>query len=286
MRIGNKYDINRLRDYSSLFSRSEVSRWYKNDWSSLRFKIDRYDPVILKKHYSYLSYLKQIYRILERFYPNEYVYKNEFITKWLMHEIGLENSIIFSEFRLGKAVADLAMFNGVSKVFEIKTLLDKETRLNNQLEQYSRLFNEVYLVVPEVKSHLYLRRDVATGIIAYDNTNNSFSLLREAVCCKHDIEVDVLMEVLHTHEYVKIVEQYFGYRPKFDDFTKFRVCKELIGKIPADILSKQFVTLMKSRQIHNVFSKKEFQFNQLFLAMNYTPNQKQHLLSNLSTTIC
>ena len=286
MRIYKNYDINRLRDYSSLFSRSEVSRWYKNDLSFLRLKIDRYDSVIFDKKCSYLSYLKKIYRILERFYPNEYVYKNELITKWLMKEIGLENSIIFSEFKLGKAVADLAMFNGVSKVFEIKTLLDKETRLNNQLEQYCRLFNEVYLVVPEVKSHLYLKRDIATGIIAYDHANSSFSLLRQAVCCKNDIKVDVLMEVLHTHEYIKIVEQYFGYRPKFDDFTKFRVCKDLISKIPPDILSKQFVTLMKARQIHNVFSKKEFQFNQLFLAMNYTANQKQQLLSNLSTTIC
>ncbi len=286
MRIGQKYDINRLREYSSLFSRSEVSRWYKNDWSSLRLKIDRYDSAVLEKQCSYLFYLKQVYRVLERFYPNEYVYKNEFITKWLMQEIGLESSIIFSEFRLGKAVADLAMFNGVSKVFEIKTLLDKETRLDNQLKQYCRLFNEVYLVVPEVKSHLYLKRDIATGIIAYDHTNKSFSLLRQAICCKKDIDVDILMEVLHTHEYVQIVEQHFGYRPKFDDFSKFRVCKEFISKIPADILSKQFVAHMKARRIHNAFSKKEFQFNQLFLAMNYTANQKQQLLSNLSTTIC
>ena len=286
MRIGKKYDINRLRDYSSLFSRSEVSRWYKNDWSSLKLKIDRYDSAIIEKQHSYLFYVKQIYRVLERFYPNEYVYKNEFITKWLMQEVSLENAIIFSEFRLGKAVADLAMFNGVSKVFEIKTLLDKETRLSNQLEQYRRLFNEVYLVVPEVKSHLYMKRDAVTGIITYDHVTNTFSLLRQAVCCKNDIDVDVLMEVLHTHEYVKIVEQYFGYRPKFDDFTKFRVCKELIGKIPADVLSKEFVMLMKARRINNVFSKREFQFNQLFLAMNYTANQKQQLLSNLSATIC
>ena len=273
MRIGKKYDINRLRDYSSLFSRSEVNRWYKSDWSSLRLKIDRHDPTIIEKQHSYLFYIKQIYRVLEKFYPNEYVYKNEFITKWLMQEIGLEQSIVFSEFRLVKAVADLAVFNGVSKVFEIKTLLDKETRLSNQLVQYCRLFNEVYLIVPEVKSHLYMKRDITTGIIAYDHITHSFSLLRQAVCCKRDIEVDVLMEVLHTHEYVKIVEQYFGFRPKFNDFTKFRVCKALIEKIPADVLSEEFVMLMKARRINNVFSKKEFQFNQLFLAMNYTANQ-------------
>lgn len=56
-------------------------------------------------------------------------------------------------------------------------------------------------------------------------------------------------------------------------------------QIPMDILNKQFVALMKARRIHNVFSKKDRQFNQLFLSMNYTATQKRQLLYNLSTTI-
>jgi len=284
MRLAKKYHINQLRDYSSLYSRAEVNRWHKKDWSSLRMKINRYDNSVLQKGLSYLSYLKQIYRILAKFYPNEYVYKNEFIGKWLLHELGVANSVVFSEFRLGKAVADLAMFNGNSKVFEIKTLLDKETRLDNQLEQYDQLFNEVYLIVPEVKSHVYSKRDSSKGIIIYNEINNSFSLIRRAQC-KQDINVDILMEVLHTHEYVTMVEQYFGEKPKFNDFNKFRICKELIKNIPKDIVSKQFVTLMKTRRVYNSFSKRESQFNQLFLSMNYTNNQKRQILSNLSAII-
>jgi hypothetical protein len=285
MRLDEKYDIDQLRDYSSLFSRSEAIRWFKNDWSSLRLKINRYDHSVLQRNISYLAYLKQVYKVLGRFYPNEYVYKNEFIGKWLLKEIGTTNSVVYSELRLGKAVADLAIFNGISKVFEIKTLLDKEARLSNQLEQYSRIFNEIYLIVPEAKSHLYLKRDASTGIIIYDHTRNSFSLIRQARY-KEDISVDVLMQVLHTHEYVALVEKYYGERPQFHDFNKFQVCKELIGKIPKEMVNKQFVAFMKARRIHNAFSKKESQFNQLFLSMNYTDSQKRHLLSNLSTTIC
>ncbi len=120
MRPDKTNNINQLRDYSSLFSRSEVMRWYKSDWSSLRTKIDRYDPSLLKKHCSYLTYLKRIYKILEKEYPNEYVYKNEFINKWLLRELGEGDSIVFNELRLGKAIADLAMFNGVSKVLRLK----------------------------------------------------------------------------------------------------------------------------------------------------------------------
>ena len=89
-----------------------------NENRSIRFIFDT-------KKYCYLSYLKTVYKILERFYPNAYVYKNEFIIRWLLKEIGIVDSVVFSEFRLGKAVADLAMLNGISKVFEIKTLFDK-----------------------------------------------------------------------------------------------------------------------------------------------------------------
>jgi hypothetical protein len=278
------YHLNQLRDYSTLFSRAEMSRWIKSDWSGLRTKIERYDGTLLHSSYSYLSYLKKVYRIIERFYPNEYVYKNEFISRWLLEEIGTDQSILFNEFRLGKAVADLAMFNGVSRVFEIKTLLDKESRLGNQLDQYRKLFNEIYLIIPEQKYAQYKKLDTTAGIIIYDKSTSGFSCVRAATK-QNDIEADILMEVLHTHEYISIVEQYYGERPTFNDFNKFRVCKQLIQQIPNDLLSKLFVATMKQRRINNAFSRRFPQFNQLFLSLNYTPLQQRQILSNLRTPI-
>jgi hypothetical protein len=285
MRLNKKYDIHQLRDYSSVFTRSEVMRWRESDWSSLRAKVERYDPNLLKSQCTYLTYIKYVYRVLEKFYPNEYVYKNEFITKWLLEEIGIKDSILFSEFRLGKVVADLAMFNGISRVFEIKTLLDKETRLSNQVQQYRRLFNEVYLIVPEAKSTIYLKLDSDVGVIAYNQTNGSFELLRSAQF-NIDISVDILMEVLHTKEYITLAKLYYGDLPPYNDFNKFKICKELIQQIPQKFLNNNFVLLMKARNVHNAFSKKENQFNQLCLSMNYDLDQRRKLLSKLSTTIC
>lgn len=107
MYIKKSYQINQLRDYSSLFSRSEVLRWNKNDLTSLITKISRYDNSLINKKYTYLSYLKYVYKVLEKFYPNEYIYKNEFINKWLIRELGKSDSIVYNEFRLGKTVADI-----------------------------------------------------------------------------------------------------------------------------------------------------------------------------------
>lgn len=285
MKGGKKeYDINQLRDYSSLFSRQEANLWYKNEFSSLKKKLDRYDKSFLNRGSTYVSYLKYVYKVLERFYPNEYVYKNEFIKQWLLEEIGQSNAVLFNEFRMGKAVVDLAMFNGISKAFEIKTHLDKVTRLDNQLEQYKKLFNQIYVIVPEIKSDLYLKRDKETGVITYDQDKSIFCLARKSIQ-NFEIDPEALMQVLHTNEYIKIVELYYGTIPRFTDFNKFDVCKELIKQIPPKNLNDLAIRLIKERKINNSFSKRESQFNQIFLSLNYNSNQKKLLLSNLSSTI-
>lgn len=284
MHIKKSYQINQLRDYSSLFSRNEVHRWRKNDFTSLKAKAFRYDSKIVNNDISYLNYLKHIYKILEKFYPNEYVYKNEFINKWLLSELGKSDSVIYNEFRLGKAVADIVMFNGNSKVFEIKTLLDKDSRLSNQLLQYAKIFNEVYIIVPTVKIEKYVNVNPAIGIITYDETLGGFLLFRNSA--KNElVDVNTLMQVLHTNEYIQIVEHYFGCKPLFNDFNKYEICKNLIGQIPSHLLSEYFTRLMKQRKINNAFSKEAKHLNQIFLSLNLSSKDQTALLDNLRSVI-
>ena len=169
--------------------------------------MQRYSSKLMSK--TYLSYLKKVYKVLQKFYVNEYVYKNEFLNQWLIKELGSEKSIIYNELRLGNAVADLVMFNGCSRVFEIKTLLDKESRLTSQLEAYKKVFNEIYLIVPNSKMDTYRSYEESIGLITYDQENRNFLLIREAEK-NNIIDVDSIMEVLHTKEYRKIVNEYFG----------------------------------------------------------------------------
>lgn len=284
MNIKKSYNVDQLRDYSSLFSRSEVSRWCKNDMTSLDLKITRYDTSIKSNNWTYSTYLKHIYKIIEKFYPNEYVYKNEFINKHLIKELATSNSVIYNEFRVGKAVADIAMFNGTSKVFEIKTLLDKDSRLSNQLFEYEKIFNEVYVIVPKSKADKYLNINNKTGVIIYDEKEGYFSIIRKSVK-NSSIDVDILMQVLHTHEYISMVKKYFGDIPPFNDFNKFEICKNLIKQIPHKKLNGFFIELMKERKIHNEFSKKEKHLNQVFLSLNLNTEEKQVLLNNLSSNI-
>jgi hypothetical protein len=276
---------NQFRDFSSLFTRSEVTRWLKNDFQSIDIKLDRYNILEKNKGNSYLKILKKTYKRLEKSYPNEYIVKNEFLNRFLKKELGNEDSIIYNEFRIGKAIADLAMFNGISKVFEIKTVLDKEYRLSNQIQEYKKIFNEVYIIVPTIQLSKYINYDKSIGVIAYDNENRKFELIQKSER-NYEIDKDVVMEVLHTKEYLQIVNEYFKQLPEMNSFNQFQICKDLIKRISNEELNKLFLKTMKRRDINNLFFNKiNSEFNQICLSLNLNQTAKNVLIQNLKSNI-
>jgi hypothetical protein len=275
--------INQLRDFSSLFTRSEVNRWFKEDFESIDIKLQRYQLTKKNKGNSYLTVLRQAYKILEKQYPNEYILKNEFLTQWLKNELGNNQSIIFNELRIGKAIADLAMFNGKSKVFEIKTILDKEYRLSNQLQEYKKLFNEVYIIIPRELFDKYSDFDKQVGIITFEAYSKSFELIQKSFF-NLNIDVNVLMEVLHTKEYLQIVKQFYKEVPEMNSFNQFNICKDLISQIPSNNLNELFIEKMKERRINNeFFNKINREFNQICLSLNLNKSERNNLIHKLKT---
>lgn len=280
-------DNDRLRDYSSLFSRNQVLSWFKNDFSSINAKILRYDrKVLCRQNWTYLNYLKKVYKIIEQQYQNEYILKNSFLNQWLREELGSTNSVIFNEYRVGNAIADIVIFNGVSKAFEIKTALDTKFRLSNQLANYKKAFNEVYIVVPESKLDLYNDIEKDIGVIAFTKkVERKFFLLRQAKNQQY-IDPTTIMNILHTLEYKSIVKTYYGALPKMTSFNQFDKCSKLINQIPNTILNKLYLNTMKARKSKNHISlKNNTEFNQLSLALNLTKQQYEKLLTNLKQTI-
>ncbi len=282
-----KYQINQLRDYSSLFSRSEAISWLKMDFNSINYKIERYDEKWLEhKKSTYLDYLKHIYSILEGSYQNEYILKNEFLNAWLIKELGESNSQIFSEFRVGNSIADLVMFNGCSKIFEIKTEFDSDSRLKAQLQSYEKAFNQIFIIIPKSKLSIYEKQEASIGIIIYDQkSDNLFSLHRNA-SVNFEIDPLTIMPILHTSEYKSIVNEYYGFLPQMTSFNQYKVCSELIYEIPLNQLNKLFIDAMKKRSSSNALSSRYYkEFNQLFLALRMNRNSKSKMIESLKTTI-
>ena len=273
-------DINKFSDFSSLFTRSEVLRLLKNDFRSIDTKLVRYDLFEEKRGISYLKVLKEAYKMLQKNYQNEYIIKNEFLNKRLIQKIGNRHSVIFNEMRLGDATADLAIFNGISRVFEIKTILDKEYRLSRQLEVYKRVFNEVYVIVPQENVKKYMKYD-DVAIISYDPDISDFNVEREATK-NTGIDINTLMNILHSKEYIDITNKYYREIPEINAFNQFEICKSLISEIPHRELNDLFIETMKNRKIYNSFFKKnDNEFNQVCLSLNFKEEERKELIKKL-----
>ncbi|PRB05271.1 hypothetical protein CQ046_05260 [Chryseobacterium sp. MYb7] len=279
------YHINQLRDFSSLFTRKEVKRWFKDDFKAIDLKLERYNLLEKYQGSNYLNVLKNTYKILGDNYPNEYILKNEFLNQWLKSEFGNQNSLIINEFRTGKAIADLAMFNGISKAFEIKTILDKEYRLSNQIQEYKKIFNELYIIIPKTQINKYINYDNCIGIISYELESKKFELQRKAIR-NNEIDSDSLMEILHTKEYLEIILRFFGYLPEMSVFTQYETCKKLLFQIPNEELNLLFLDVIKKRKINNLFFNKiNNEFNQICLSLNLSKVEKNKLIEKLKTNI-
>ncbi len=235
---------------------------------------------------TYLGYLRRIYSILSDSYQNEYIYKNEYLKQLLTNELGQDGSTVFSEFRTGDAIVDLAMFNGISKAFEIKTEFDSSARLDAQLKNYKKVFNAIYLIIPEAKLSIYQKHDDSIGLITFrPGHGHLFDCCRKAVT-NPVADSAAIMQILHSNEYKSIVKNYFGILPKMTSFNQFRTCKDLIQSIPSNDLNTLFISEIKKRATSKALSSKNnHEFNQLVLALKMNQQARKKLIDSLHSPI-
>ncbi len=283
-------DINRLRSYSSVFSSTSFSKIIKNgDLSFIEARVQRYDKELFKAgaFYTYMDYLRYIYGELGKKYRNEYYYKNTFINSILLNYYGIKDTVAINEFRTGRSVADLVLFNGSSKAFEIKTELDSSKRLKGQVTDYRKIFEESYVVTDESLTEKYARTDHSLGIIALRKTSRSVKMYewRKAERNKN-IDPATLMRCLRTQEYKNIVKKFYGDLPEMNSFNMFNICAEMIKAIPSNELSILFINQLKKRKSNTAFLKTfHKELKQLALAMNLEKNKYDILVNYLNSPI-
>lgn len=129
------------------------------------------------------DFYKYMYNALMLNYRNEYVYKNLIINKILLGRHNLNTTTALSEFRIGKSIADLVLLNGTSKVYEIKTELDTQYRLEKQLYDYKKVFEQIYIVTHISLADKFSKlTDDRIGVLALTETK-TLSVFREANRC-------------------------------------------------------------------------------------------------------
>ena len=80
---------------------------------------------------------------------DEYIYKAALTHKILLGKHSLRTASMLTEFRVGDCKADLAILNGTSTAYEIKSERDSLARLSKQIGSYRKFFASVYVITGE-----------------------------------------------------------------------------------------------------------------------------------------
>lgn len=288
MHKNNTYtEIEKMRIYSSLFSRTVFSNILQyDDFSYINQVVRTYDLEKTERKLSYADYFKYLYAELLEKYRCEYVYKN-MVINLLSSRFRSRDSLIVNEFRVGDCVADLALFNGISRVFEIKTEFDTPRRLDIQLSTYRCFFQEVYIVIPKSLLQDYIQLvDHSVGIIVLcEGRKPKLCEFRKPVR-SDEICVDKVMRTLKISEYESIVKAYFDGLPNVGYYEMFDACKERLSSIPSTDLKKIINNTIKKRKSNTRFLHMYFEpLRQMSLALKLTPRQYDDLYLKLRQPI-
>lgn len=278
-------DMIRLRDLSSIFSRSAFTDVLNyNDYSHFNWLSSKYDTL---KCSTYFDLLNKSYSLISKYYRCEYVYKNELI-KLLLKKYGTRNSVYFSEFRVGNSIADMVMFNGESKAFEIKTEYDTSRRLDKQMEDYKRFFDKCYIVVPKNRLEEYYNIvEPTTGIITMSRDNGRIILkeVRSANQNKH-FDPEALISCLRTEEYKNITLSLGVSLDGVAGYDMYTFCYNVISQADSDKLRRFFLREVKKRKNNTALLRKyPMSIRQMMLSLNLPEDKANKLLEQLNINI-
>lgn len=283
--ISANEELIRLRNFSSAFSRRAfIDVLNFNDYSHFNWLISKYNTPGCA---TYLDLLKKSYSEISKHYRCEYVYKNELINQ-LLKQYGTKDTVYFNEFRVGKSIADIVMFNGESKAFEIKTEYDTPRRLNKQIDDYKRLFDKCYIIVPEDKVDEYQNIiESTTGIITMSPNNKRIILktIRDAEQNKH-FQSKLLMSFLRMEEYKNIVLSLGKSLDGVAGYDIYKHCFQIISNSNPDELKSLFLSEIKKRKNNtSLLPKYPVPLKQIMLSLNLPKVKADKLLGQLNLNI-
>lgn len=236
-------------ELNKVFTKNNILKAMNDD-----SKIKSYVTSLGLNHY---DTFESLYKVLTDNYRSEYVYKNTLFNKLLLGKHNLNTTSALVELPIGDSIADFVLFNGSATVYEIKTELDSLERLKTQLKNYYKAFDLVYVVISEqhLKSAWALLESSPVGIIVL-TSKMTLSTKKKATPYTEALDKNIWFSILRKYEFEKVIESYYGFLPKTNDFKYYDACKELFLKIDIVLLYKMFLSCLKNRNF-NKYSNKE-----------------------------
>lgn len=247
MKIESKLNNSDYASIAKLFSPIYIDHFANNQFKEIDKLVEVFKSYIsFKKDFTILDCYNRVYKILEKNYKNEYVFKNFIFRKLILSNHEMSSCVAIPEFNVDSSKADLAVFNGTSTVYEIKSDIDTTERLASQLNDYNRFFEHINVVISE--KHLEKVKKIITDNVGiYILTlDNKIIKDRDSTSNMNNIYHKSLFYSLRKPEYLYIIKSKFGFEPDMPNTLIFDYCFDLFKKI--DINEAHDLTLQALKQ--------------------------------------
>ncbi|WP_273853116.1 sce7726 family protein [Guptibacillus spartinae] len=218
----------------------------ENDNSLYSTCVERYvNNITSTKNRALIS---EIYNYLKKEYRNEYYYKNTLLNKLLLGRHSLNTTTALSEIPINKSKADFVLINGKATVYEIKTELDTFDRLDSQLHDYYKAFNNVCVVTSESNYQKAKRmlEDTNVGICILTD-RNTISTRQKPQEDNSKLDHTVLFKVLRKYEFENILLSHYGKLPVTSQVKYYKTCYKMFASIEIDLAYRYVIQQLKQR---------------------------------------
>lgn len=186
----------------------------------------------------------------EKSHRHEYIYKAAIAHKLLMGKHTLNTAVMLTEFRVENCKADVALINGTSTVYEIKSERDKLDRLDAQISAYRKFFAVVNVVVGE--KHLCAMERILpddVGVLLLSE-RYSISTIKEAKCVPQRVSPKTIFESVRTVEAKKILESCGVQVPEVPNTRLRQTMSEKFEKLEPEQVHRAMLVTLKSNRSH------------------------------------
>jgi hypothetical protein len=231
-----------IKTAAKVFSSAQLSAVARGDFTFVKNISTEYFG---ERFESLGAFYDSVYSCLSESYRAEYFFKNYLILRHLLGRHSAKTATMLTEFRVGKSKADCVILNGKSTCYEIKTEFDSLNRLESQLQDYTRLFDEVYVVCSE--NHLEQVLSMVppnVGVLTL-NKNNYFNSKKKASFRKCPLDRDMLFKSLRKSEYMELTRMLTGVAPNVANGKIFSACFDVILNAPEELLASCYLKVLK-----------------------------------------
>ncbi|WP_370579574.1 sce7726 family protein [Snodgrassella alvi] len=217
------------------------------------------------------------FNIINQHYKNEYVFKNIIANRLIKGRHKLANVAYMNEFHVLNSICDVAIFNGTSTAYEIKTGLDNLDRISSQLTDYKKVFEKIFIVCDDSKIKILeqtLDKDV--GIIRLTH-RKQMSTIREASSNIENLSISALFKSLRNSEILDYMKKKYDYIPDISPKKTRNDCLNLFQKMDIIEAHNVFVNILRKRELKNEEKRsiEKLPFSLLALMLNIRPSLRR-----------